>query len=91
MVVGFDPEFASEATKFKVARNRKALEHVLSTELNRRVTVECRVLGEQAATTAGLAQPEPEESAPAMDSAPIKTAALKAGSKVKKVGPGSKR
>ncbi len=85
VVVGFDPEFASEATKFKVARNRKALEHVLSTELNRRVTVECRVLGEQAATTAGLAQPEPEESASAMDSAPIKTATRKAGSKVKKV------
>jgi DNA polymerase-3 subunit gamma/tau len=85
VVVGFDPEFASEATKFKVARNRKALEHVLSTELNRRVTVECRVLGEQAATTAGLAQPEPEASASAMDSAPIKTAAGKTGSKVQKV------
>ncbi|MBL7114715.1 MAG: DNA polymerase III subunit gamma/tau [Kiritimatiellae bacterium] len=85
VVIGFDPEFASEATKFKVSRNRKALEHVLSTELNRRVTVDCRVLGEQAAATAGLAQPKPDESAPETGSSPIKTAAGKTGKKIKKV------
>lgn len=37
VVIAFDPEFASELDNFKVARNRKAVEHVLKTILKRDV------------------------------------------------------
>ncbi len=50
VVIGFDPEFASEAERMRVPRNHTAAQQVLSQILKRPVTLECRLLaaGEEA-------------------------------------------
>ena len=44
MVIGFDPEFATEREEVRVPRNHRALVHVLSAALGREVTVVVEVL-----------------------------------------------
>lgn len=46
VVIGFDPEFASEVADFEAVRNRQAVEHALRRILHRAVHVEFRVAAE---------------------------------------------
>jgi len=62
VVLGFDPEFADEADRFRDVRSRKALEHVLGTMLKREVSVDISVVpGEPVVPQAG---PPPQQAGP---------------------------
>jgi hypothetical protein len=43
VTIGIDPEFEADIDKFKVARNRKAVEHAIRDVLGRDVSVTCEV------------------------------------------------